>query len=203
MVPRRPAAANCSTRYGASSPGGRVKLGVITQPEHYCSLRELSEAALRALGERYDVLHLRLKPSTPGAAIRTLYRESQVVVSLGSTAPRYERSYDRPTVFLGHAWMDHGAGIIFRVRRHHFSAHDIVTFASTGALRKYREVYPNGIRSRILPYFIEEVRSTPNSGEIASLWGRHGVPDGKRVLIYFGRLSPEKNIVALLEIGTV
>lgn len=176
-----------------------LKLGVITRAEQYSSLETFSGAALSALRERFLVHHLRVDANTSIDTLQAFYRKSDFVVNLGSKAIDYDRGYQVPTLFFGHAWMDHGAGITLYRNRNHFRPYDAIVFASSAALNKYRLVYPSGIPSYLLPFFATPARSEMTPERAGKLRSRLGLDGNTRIVLYFGRLTWEKNITGLIE----
>src|SRR5579862_9442369 len=177
-----------------------MRLGVITRPERYWSLETFCAAALSALRERFTVHHLSVDSSTSVDTVQALYGKSDFVVNLGSKAINYERRYEVPTLFLGHAWMDHGAGITFYLNRRYFRQYDAIAFASTAALNKYSLVYETGVACHLLPFFSTLVSSQITPERSSALRRRLGIPEHTRIVLYCGRLTWEKNITGLIDI---
>jgi glycosyltransferase involved in cell wall biosynthesis len=76
----------------------------------------------------------------------------------------------------------------------------LLTFASTAARNKYLEGYPKSSRSRLLPYFTHSRQWCIDSRRAAELRAKYDIALSDRILVYFGRLCPEKNITDLLEV---
>jgi len=176
-----------------------MKVGVITIKENYWSLNEFSNSAAKALNKIYSISHLHLNDTAAHSEeVRKLYRTSDIVVNLASRSPAFDRGVLVPTIFFGHAWMDHGAGINLYVNRKYFQSNDVITFASPAALKKFKTIYKSKIKSCVLPYF-----STISKGidiNEAALRLRYGIPEKKKIVLYFGRLSAEKNIDTLIKV---
>lgn len=177
-----------------------MRLGVLAQRETYWSLDSLTRDALWAFGERHALLTNVWSPGTPEdhASIRRIFADSDVVLGLRSRILRTNRTVATPGVFLGHAWMDHGAGLMLHRLRHVFRGNDVLTFASSPAARKYRLIYPHGPRAVVLPYFVRTGSACSHTREEHAL--RFGLPRAARWVVYAGRLNGEKRIHTLVRL---
>ena len=177
-----------------------MRLGVLAQRESYWSLESLTRGALQELGQRHDLLAEVWTPRTPEnhASVRQVFADSDVVLGLRSRILRTNRDVATPGVFLGHAWMDHGASLMLHRLRHVFRGNDVLTFASSPAARKYRTIYPEGPRPVVLPYFVRTVPECSHTREAHAL--RFGLPRSARWIVYAGRLNGEKRIHTLVRL---
>lgn len=175
-----------------------MKLGIISKNESYWSLQELNRNVINALRKNFDTVHLNINKTKEGdrGKIEGLYKDNDAVINLSSESIWYERKYNKPTIFFCHAWMDHGAGINFYLKRKYFRQNDIFTFASTSALKKYRRVYKSLIKSCVIPYFSGVLK--PECLKDSYIRKKYSLPTNKKILIYFGRLNYEKNIEGLI-----
>ena len=186
-----------------------MRVGVLSQDEEYLSLAAITDAAAALLARSHAVTryHWCRTEAYDHDRVRAVFRACDVVVSLGSRAPRADRRCGTPGIFLAHAWMDHAAGLNLYITARNFRQADTLTFASWAALRKYRRVYPRGPRAVVLPYFVPALGTRPHGGAFPgdappdrrrALASRYGLPAGQDWVLYAGRLCAEKNTVGLV-----
>jgi glycosyltransferase involved in cell wall biosynthesis len=177
-----------------------MRIGVLAQRESYWSLDSLTRGAMKELGQRHDLLTDVWYPGTREnhTSVRRVFADSDVVLGLRSRILRTNRDVATPGVFLGHAWMDHGAGLMLHRLRHVFRGNDVFTFASSPAARKYQAIYPAGPRAVVLPYFVRTGPACSHTREEHA--DRFGLPRTARWIVYAGRLNGEKRTHTLVRL---
>lgn len=171
-------------------------------PEEYWSLQKLTDEVFYNLKNNYEVLAISLSSNNQEnqTNIDNLYKECDVVIYIASKLAGFKRLSDKPTIFFAHAWMDHGAGINLYINQGSFRRDDILLFASSSARNKFNQVYTTNIKTVVFPYFtdIPEILLTKQEKELRV---QYGLSNNSKILIYFGRLSPEKNIEGLFDLA--
>ncbi len=169
-----------------------MKIGFIYKNESYQSLNNLNTDIISLLKKEYDTFFYQLEnKSDSQKQISNLYNNVDFVLNTSSKLVNYQRN--KPTIFLGHAWMDHGAGVNL-YHCNSFLSSDMLMFASSSALEKYRYIYKDGLPSLLLPYFTSILRPILTEEEHIQIKKQYNIPIGKKILVYFGRLCSEKNI---------
>lgn len=170
--------------------------------EEYWSLQKLTQDVFYNLKNHYEVLSVFLIKdlSINQKNIDNLYDNCDIIVYIASKLFNFKRLSEKPTVFFTHAWMDHGAGINLYVNEELLQKNDILVFTSSSALNKFNQVYETNIKTRVFPYYtdISEIILSKSEKEIRL---KYDLPAKSKILIYFGRLTPEKNIESLFELA--
>jgi len=184
-----------------------VKVGLLSQDEDYWSLDAVTLAAVDVLTRAFLTTHYRWHRGEEyqPRRMREVFAGSDVVVSLGSRAPRFDRCCDTPAVFLAHAWMDHAAGVNLVANERFFRRADTLTFASRPALLKYHTIFEDGPTGVLLPYFVPGLQAAQvgrivgdGAGERHRLAVRYRLPARQKWVLAAGRLSDEKNTPGLV-----
>lgn len=175
-----------------------MKIGLITKEEKYWGTRDFSKNTIDLLKKEFKASHLRLTDKTNTSKIQDLYKKSDIVINLSTKSINYNRRFLKPTIFFAYAWMDHGAGINLYCNRRFFLPNDILVFASKPAQKKYKYIYRNGLKSFVIPFYTGVEKVKLSSKETSKLKNKYQIPENKKILVYFGRLSSEKNIDLIL-----
>ena len=180
-----------------------MKIGVLYNKEKYRSLNIFNKDVISALKKNQNIISYKLSNKQSAKEINdinTLYKKVDYVINLSSKCINFTRGIIKPTIFLGHAWMDHWAGINLYHNNKFFNKEDIITFASTSALKKYKYIYGNWRSVSLLPYFTTVNKKKVSTNEQNALRDKYGIPRDKKIIIYFWRLCPEKNIAEIVKI---
>ena len=168
------------------------RVGIVQGRERYRSLQKFACNAVEGMSRRFDVTGVLYDDASP-RELRTLYDRSEVVVNLSSRCIRYDRGDSgTPTILFGHAWMDHAAGLNLFAQQGCLRASDVLTFASRAALAKFRRVYRTDMRVGVLPYFCSAPRRV--GADVRRRLREKYRLGRSKVVLYFGRLTPEKGI---------
>ena len=176
-------------------------IGVLYKKEKYLSLNIINNDIICALKKEYEVMSYKLLDNIEidRLNIEKLYEKSSCVINLSSKCIDYMRNIYKPTIFLWHARMDHWGWINLYHNKRFFFENDVITFASQSALKKYKYIYTKWIKSFLLPYFTTiDVSKIPlDEKKIRKFYK---IPLKKKIIVYFGRLSSEKNIEKIIDI---
>jgi glycosyltransferase involved in cell wall biosynthesis len=181
-----------------------MRLGVITKDEEYWSLRNMTRSYLGAIGSRMKFRHLELprsidpKDAVLISKIDRLYKDSDAIFYTSSKSLFFRRKYPKPTIFIGYAWLDHFAGLNLYFRRDSYTGKDILALQCHADIEKYRLIFSKRIQPAYLPFFIQDGQGIDalTEGRIAML-KRLTLPD-KKIILYSGRLAPEKRTLDLI-----
>ncbi|MDD5639380.1 MAG: glycosyltransferase family 4 protein [Candidatus Pacebacteria bacterium] len=180
-----------------------MKIGLIIKKEEYWSLKKITNDILDVLSRNFNLMILCLKNNKIENQndLDELYKQCDIVLYLASKLINFRRKYNKPTVFYMHAWMDHGAGINIYINRNIFKYNDVLAFTSSSSRNKFNQVYDTNLKTTIFPYFTKNRIISLNKKEEKCLRDKYGILEKAKILIYFGRFSPEKNIELLFDIA--
>lgn len=180
-----------------------MQIGIIYIDEKYQSLNAINKDMISALQKKYTIstykYHVDIEEKDI-KRIETLYKKVDCVISLSSKCINFTRKTVKPTLFIWHAWMDHGGWISMYHNNKFFHPSDAVSFASRAAVKKYEYLYNDRINWFLLPYFSSINPITTTTNELKQIKEKYNIPQDKKIIIYFGRLCQEKNIEGILEI---
>lgn len=173
-----------------------MNIGIIYIKESYQSLNLLNLNIIKALKKIYNVSLFLLDEKILAKDISSMnkfYQKNDIIINTSSKVINYIRNIYKPTIFVWHAWMSHGAWINLYYNNFFYNK-DIITFASKAEMNKYKYIYTKRLKSFLLPYFTSINKIDISEKNEKELRNKYKIPQKKKILIYFGRLSEEKNI---------